>query len=730
MHNQMNASGEPDAGVGPYRGGICPAMDVEPMRLALAEVASWVCEADIVLGRGRNLVVRSSRVIEGQSYEFVIKSFGRQSLAKDAVDRRLGTKAKRAFDVATHLTEAGVGTPFPIAYLERWDGRRLVEAYLVTEFEADTTEFRNCLIDLYAVHGPSSALLMALQRVADAVRAMHDAGVVHRDLGNQNILLKDLPEPDVLFADLNRARIVPALSEAARGSDISRIHLPSDLLRVFREMYWKGVPPARFVRAERSARRRFYVHTVTRRYRHPIRSSKEVSPEVDYPMDRDIWIWDTNSSQAIPAFAGKERRSMMSRRSVLWQVASVARHGPMVLNRYREWMRNVYRQPVTMQNRVGVCLEPSAPGLDQRLSLLCELGDVPVHIRFYHHQGEEQWAASVKVAKTLQANGHRVSIALVQDRRAVLHEEGWRNFCHAIVQELADGVDFVEIGHAVNRVKWGLWGLDDWVKLVSVLPALQARFPHVDFTGPSGIDFEYPWILAALDKMPEGAGFSALSHHLYVDRRGSPESRQGRFSTVEKCALARSIAGQHRACGDRFICSEVNWPLAGTGIYSPVGSPYLYPGQKVGHPSVTEEDYAAYMIRYFLITLCSGLVDRVYWWRLAAHGYGLVDDLEQDASSWRCRPAFHALRCLLNYCGRATFVGRVQQDDGALWFQFEREEDDPVWVGYREDGTGWANLPCRGKAIIDGFGHEREGAMERVELSGTPVYVVEAEHGG
>ena len=44
------------------------------------------------------------------------------------------------------------------------------------------------------------------------------------------------------------------------------------------------------------------------------------------------------------------------------------------------------------------------------------------------------------------------------------------------------------------------------------------------------------------------------------------------------------------------------------------------------------------MIRYLLIALCSGMVERVYWRRLVARGFGLIDDVEPG--TWRPRPAF------------------------------------------------------------------------------------------
>ena len=63
------------------------------------------------------------------------------------------------------------------------------------------------------------------------------------------------------------------------------------------------------------------------------------------------------------------------------------------------------------------------------------------------------------------------------------------------------------------------------------------------------------------------------------------------------------------------------------------------------------------MIRYLAIVLCSGFVERVYWWRLVAHGFGLVDERAKDG--WRKRIAFYMLRTFLQELGQATFVEKI-----------------------------------------------------------------------
>ena len=65
--------------------------------------------------------------------------------------------------------------------------------------------------------------------------------------------------------------------------------------------------------------------------------------------------------------------------------------------------------------------------------------------------------------------------------------------------------------------------------------------------------------------------------------------------------------------------------------------------------------YCSYMARYLLLALASGHVTRVHWFRLAARGFGLVDDT--DPSARRPRPAYRTLQTLLSHLSSATFTG-------------------------------------------------------------------------
>ncbi|MDA0991575.1 MAG: hypothetical protein O3A51_12590, partial [Verrucomicrobia bacterium] len=234
--------------LGSYGGCIASAFDRPEVLKTLANLSAIVAAPDAdVIASGRNRHVRFQVPRDGGVQVLVVKAFGSQSAWKDHRDAVRGSRAHRSWDAAHQLRAAGVGSPAPVAYLERWTGKRLPESYLITSYEGDARSFGDILVGHFRSNPDCSRFMALLQVVADGVRAMHAAGYLHNDLGNQNILLN--PDGnggwrDPMFIDLNRGRCLTSLSEQQRGRDLSRLSLPSDFLRVFIEMYCQAVPPA------------------------------------------------------------------------------------------------------------------------------------------------------------------------------------------------------------------------------------------------------------------------------------------------------------------------------------------------------------------------------------------------------------------------------------------------------------------------------------------------------
>lgn len=225
---------------------------------------------------GRNRITRIPIESEGRTILLAVKSFHTQWPIKDRIDRRLGTKAQRSWLAATTLRSHGVGTPGPVGFLEKWEGARLLESYYLSEYQENISSFRLELGRLRNEAAGTDEIMDLLGCVAEAVRNMHRAGVLHNDLGNQNIMLRRTGKQswgDVQFLDLNRARCFSRLAPRQRARDLSRLSIPPAFMRSFVHVYVApDRVPAGFERMEHFFRSLYAWHCATRWVRHPLRT--------------------------------------------------------------------------------------------------------------------------------------------------------------------------------------------------------------------------------------------------------------------------------------------------------------------------------------------------------------------------------------------------------------------------------------------------------------------------
>lgn len=711
------------AKLGPYFGAVAPAFDEPSLREQLASLPELLRGNSVErLSHGPDYVVKLPLVIANNSEIITIKIFKKQHKLKDWYDHKNGSKAERSYRAAIFLQENNIGTPAAIAWLDRWEDGRLLESYYICRYEPAIC-LRDALSDIYYHQRDNEPLMKLLFAVAPAIRAMHDAGFMHGDMGNQNILLprdEDGSWGQPQFIDLNRCTIQgQPLNKKQRAFDLSRIILPGAYLKIFKFIYCDHQDvPAALNKWEQKFRRRFEWHTLSRKYRHPIRHFKNRHKKLAkpvYPSGQNIWLWDEKSAQPMTVLERYEKNRYRDLRYVVktaWQSLIAM---PQIFKHYRQILEQSYQQSLSMTGRIGIALHPKNEYIAHELALLRELGNPPVLIRFCHHETPSDWAQGIALVNELHQEGVEIMAAFLQDRRAVLEPESWSHFLESVITAIADKVSHIEITHAFNRVKWGVWSAKEYAQLMEPAFAIQDKFPQVKFTGPACIDFEYHPTIAALKSLPNGRKLNALSHLLYVDRRGAPEHKQGRFSTLEKCALLKALARWSDRCDDKVIVSEVNWPVKYTGVWSPIGCPYEAPKWRREEPGETEDDYANYTLRYLAIALCSGHVEQVFWWRLSAHGYGLVDDMD----NFRRRPAFVALAYFLQLLGKATFVKKHLTAAGHYTLEFQQDDDNilMMWT----DGSAPVALPLNEYTEA----RSKEGdILIKPEVTSSPIYLI------
>jgi hypothetical protein len=272
--------------------------------------------------------------------------------------------------------------------------------------------------------------------------------------------------------------------------------------------------------------------------------------------------------------------------------------------------------------------------------LVRELGSerLMVRIPLWEMERLEEYVSFIR---TLQ--GCHITVAILQDREHITDPEMTRDHFSAIFTALSGACDTYVIGSTINRAKWGFFSVNEYLDFYAIAFELKrASFPHLKLIGSNVIDFEYHYTAHTLFNLKK-IRYDAVGSLLYVDRRGAPENAQIGFNLIEKIRLLASLCYMSRKSSGEIVITETNWPITGTAPYAPTSETEC----------VSEEAYASYMVRYYLLAFASQAVSTVYWHQLIAPGYGLID----NRNGIRKRCAYDAYRTMLSQMRNASFVG-------------------------------------------------------------------------
>jgi hypothetical protein len=673
---------------------------------------------------GRNYIYAAEMTTPAGGLPVVVKQFKNQGLKKRIERRFRGSKAERSWRVAKELVRAGLGTPGPIVLVE--SDRAEGPSFYVTELVRDAVEvrqfFRRLNEDPNAGDFPEVDNKAFLGRLGRLARSINDAGILYRDLSMGNVLaVRHGDDLDLYLVDFNRARTGRKPGVVRRTRDICRLPvLQRDHRAAFLEGYWGTVPPRWSFRwwfyalsvdgyiLKHAIKRRLEFIRLRRRHAHGGSHHPHIPAASDGVSSRDKAVWDYLSDQPHQHASRGEKFFIRLADSPahLRDLGIVAASATKVYRRYRELRSRIYEKPRAFDG-AGLAVRPWRSDPEAHLEEVDALGVGPVLLRL--HPWESDHGEEERLAEALVDRGHELAFAIPQNRDLVRDRERWR----ASVAELAArfrpyGRHF-QIGQAINRSKWGIWTHGEYVDLYLEAAEILRKLDGVEVLGPSVIDFEFQALLALVNRGTPGLHFDIVSSLLYVDRRGAPENSQMGLDTVDKVTLLRAIAEIGRNSSERCWITEVNWPLW-EGPHSPAGKSV----------SVGEEEQADYLVRYYLLALGTGLVERVFWWRLIARGYGLISP--SGDGSLRRRPAWHALRTLIDQVQGATFEGPLPAPDGAFLYRFTRDSDEIV-VGWSISKSVRAALPRRAAEVVsrDGQPLATPDGVD-VELGPSPAY--------
>ncbi len=695
-----------------------PELEREVRRLidpgTAAETVHW----------GRNYLYRADLETAGGRIEVVVKQFRNDGLRARLLRRWRGSKATRSFRAARAFEAAGLPTAEPVMRIEsdRPDG----PSYFVARHLDGVVEarylFRAANRGRERQEFPEIDFKAFLTLLGETLRRMHDRGFFHRDLSIGNVLVRAAPTdaqgaPALWVVDLNRARRYRRLGLGRRTRDLCRLAIfRPEHRRRFLAAYW-GRPAAGLESALYGLYRRGFLLRIegkktlrrwTGRFRdwiRPRRAHAHIPSAPDGASPRDKIVWDHLSDQ--PHQHAKKLEKLAVRLADgpahARQLASFAAAVPRIWRRYRQLEAGLYRREVAWDG-VGVCLRPLPQAPEALLAAVDDLGVDKILLRL--HPWEEDHGAEQALAAELHRRGLELAFALPQNRDLVRDPGRWRRKVEELGERFAPFGRHFQIGQAINRSKWGVWRYDEYLRLAAIAAEVLGRHPGVEILGPSVIDFE-PHVTAAVVNQPRlGFRFDALASLLYVDRRGAPENRQLGFDAAGKAVLLQAIAETARNCRPRSWVTEVNWPLW-EGPHSPAG-------RSVAVDAETQADYLA---RYYLLTLATGAVERVYWWQLVARGYGLIEPRETDGRlELRRRPAFHTLRTLARELGGGRFLRPLASPPQTRLYLFRRGDGGGCVAGWSLRGRRRATLPHPPESAVDRNGGRRRSETAEVEL--------------
>lgn len=181
-----------------------------------------------VVYKGRNEL----RMMECAGRKLVVKSFRRPNVVNRFVYGVFRpSKAKRSFDHARLFLAIGVGTPYPVGYLNVRRGLLFDRSYYVT-FMSDCPHTYNDLF--YQDFDYADEVVRAVGRLT---AVLHEHGYAHKDYGRGNILFAKTEAGVKLdIVDLNRMYVGPI--DIKRGcKNFERLPATPHMHRLMAEEY-------------------------------------------------------------------------------------------------------------------------------------------------------------------------------------------------------------------------------------------------------------------------------------------------------------------------------------------------------------------------------------------------------------------------------------------------------------------------------------------------------------
>lgn len=136
------------------------------------------------------------------------------------------SRALKSWIAGHMLLVRGIGTPLPLALLERKYGPFIYESFLVTEWLADALPLNDFVTHLHNQGLAQEKRERFIQALAETLRDLHEKGIYHADLKSTNILVRAEGAGvwRFYFIDLERVKCSRSLTFRERANNLAQIN--------------------------------------------------------------------------------------------------------------------------------------------------------------------------------------------------------------------------------------------------------------------------------------------------------------------------------------------------------------------------------------------------------------------------------------------------------------------------------------------------------------------------
>jgi hypothetical protein len=326
-------------------------------------------------------------------------------------------------------------------------------------------------------------------------------------------------------------------------------------------------------------------------------------------------------------------------------------------------------------------------------------------------------------------------------------QDKWRKFLEDVMSRFSSDIKNYEIGSVPNRKKWSGYTIPDYITSLKIASEAAKKY-GVNIFAPNIQDFEPFWQVAIFEAIKDkGINIQGSTDNLFVDRAGQPEAFDehvlGRWlkgmagmDLINKSRFLDLISERYGI--KTFICSFTQWNLN-------VRAPFYNSSEE---RRVDTDEYADYLVRYYVLSAAGGYTDRVYWGHYASYKEGILDDgynpgiedapevhhkfiYDGNPKTFKMRPAYDAYKTMTEHLSKSKFVKKLAVPDGHIFvFEFDRDNQKiyVCWTldDYRENInpehiSGVERDKCRAAWRGGETIHLRE---KGITLSRSPTYIV------